>query len=149
VDFTLCHVGGIQRTICCIAIKVNLQYLFICVWRYAIYYVTIISIGRDLDALTFKVCSHLRSAYPHHPMFTNGCDLNTMIRNGQSAIDRDLYKKSDAMNILTCISYVLFCNMKMLCYCSRNLNCYLLNRVRQMVVLNHCINRYCKKCVLL
>jgi len=128
MDFTSCHVGGIQHMICCITIKVNLYNFKFNFRRYEIY-ITIIFIARDLDALAFKICNQLRSTNPQHPMFMYGYNLKCMVRNGQSNIDHDLYKEADAMIVLECISKVLFCDLKMLCSCTQTLDCYLLNKV--------------------
>lgn len=90
-----------------------------------------------MDTIALKVCDQLRLKNPHHPIFMNENYVEFVMKNGKSNIDHDLYNKGDAMIVLECINNVLFDDMKLLCsnFYTRTSDCYLLNKVCQMLTL--------------
>lgn len=100
-----------------------------------IIYIIIIFLAHKLDTIALKILDQLRISNAKHPVFLNGHALNFVVQNRQINLDHDLYNAADAILILRCISKVLFVEMRLKLFCTKNYDCTFMQKVCQMFTL--------------
>jgi len=98
-------------------------------------YITITFTGGNLDATTLVLYNLLYSKQPLHSMFKNGYDFNSVIKNGKSNLDHDLYNKAESLKILECINDYILQIDEIVCPCHHKFNCFLLQKVNHTFIL--------------
>jgi len=93
-------------------------------------YITITFTGGHLDAITLVLYDYIYRKENLHSMFKNGYDSDSIIRNGKSNLDHDLYNEDETVIILKHISdYIFKRKVKVLCPCHYKEDCFLLKMV--------------------
>lgn len=79
------------------------------------------------------MCETILELKPHHPIVGKESTLGQIYERGQRIIDHDLFNESNTIVILNCLRQVLFANREIVCYCSRDINCFLMQKVHTVI----------------
>jgi len=83
----------------------------------------------SLNNIAIDVCNHIYLASPVHPLFEDGNYLKQLVERGKSNLPYDLFDETSTMFILDHIRQIMFSNDQLVCYCTNDLNCFLLQQV--------------------
>lgn len=89
----------------------------------------IIFTDKHLNDMAIKVCGHIRTTNPTHPLFEHENCLNRVIERGKTNLDHDLFDETNTIFIFDSLRQVVFSHSQLVCYCNHDINCFLLQQV--------------------
>lgn len=92
-------------------------------------YSVIFFTGKHLNKLALSVCRLMRTTNPSHPLFEQENYLSQVIERGKMNLDHDLFDEANSIFIFDCIRQVVFVDDQRVCFCSHDINCFLLQQV--------------------
>ncbi|XP_060873145.1 uncharacterized protein LOC132946995 [Metopolophium dirhodum] len=86
-------------------------------------------INESLNNIAIDVCNRIYLASPVHPLFEHDNCLKQIVERGKFNLYNDLFDETSTMFILDHIRQIIFSNDQLVCYCTNDLNCFLLQQV--------------------
>ncbi|VVC45786.1 Hypothetical protein CINCED_3A017139 [Cinara cedri] len=85
--------------------------------------------NNKFNDIAVKVCKTIQDINPLHPIVGKESGLDQIYKRGQNILDHDLFNETSTICILDCLRQVMFANRDIVCYCTRDINCFLMQKV--------------------